>query len=216
MSRCFCETWDWRANHRKKQEASSLPDFFLARPWPGVAVWCILYISDFVLTVTCARLYKRGVADKIVFEGSFELNPFFQRDIDSLSFVSPRFLATLVLNATLLVIIWALEYDSLPDFYAFVLGASICLQLAVHVRHLRNLFLFRAMRDTEVIRGRIEYTRPLILRMSSVEFLAFSGLYGVLFVFTKSWFVLGGTFACFLTAGKHWWLARKHVARKPS
>ena len=31
------------------------------------------------------------------------MNPFFQRDIDSLSFVSPRFLATLVLNAVLLV-----------------------------------------------------------------------------------------------------------------
>jgi len=99
-----------------------LREFFLTTPWPGVAVWCILYVSDFVLTVTCARLYKRAVADKIVFEGSFELNPFFQRDIDSLSFVSPRFLATLVLNAVLLVIIWALEHDSLPDLYSFLLG----------------------------------------------------------------------------------------------
>jgi hypothetical protein len=193
-----------------------LREFFLSSPWPGVAVWCILYVSDFVLTVTCARLYKRAVAEKIVFEGSFELNPFFQRDIDSLSFVSPRFLAMLVLNAVLLVIIWALEYDSLPDFYSFVLGAFICLQLAVHVRHLRNLFLFRALRNTEVVRGRIEYTRPLILRLSSVEFLAFSGLYGLLFVFTKSWFVMGGAFACCLTAGKHWWLARKHVPIKSS
>jgi hypothetical protein len=192
-----------------------LREFFLSSPWPGVVLWCILYVSDFVLTVTCARLYKRSVAEKIVFEGSFELNPFFQSDVDSLSFVSPRFLATLVLNAVLLVIIWALEYDSLPDFYAFVLGAFICLQLAVHVRHLRNLFLFRALRNTEVVRGRIEYTRPLILRLSSIEFLAFSGLYGIVFVFTKSWFVIGGTSACFLTAGKHWWLAHRHVARKP-
>jgi hypothetical protein len=193
-----------------------LREFFLTSPWHGVAVWCILYISDFVLTVTCARLYKHWVADKIVFEGSFELNPIFQRDIDSLSFVSPRFLATLVLNAVLLVIIWALEYDSLPELYSCVLGAFICLQLAVHVRHWRNLFSFRAMRGTDVVRGRIEYTRPYILRMSSVEFLAFSGLYGLLFVFTKSWFVVGGTFACFLTAGKHWWLARKHATSKPS
>jgi hypothetical protein len=193
-----------------------LPDFFLHSPWPGVAVWCILYASDFVLTVTCARLYKHWVADKIVFEGSFELNPFFQRDIDSLSFFSPRFLATLVLNAVLLVIIWVLERDSLPDFYSFVLGAQICLQLAIHVRHFRNLFLFRAMRGTDVVRGRIEYSRPLILRMSSVEFLAFSGLYGLLFIFTGRWFVMGGMFACFLTAGKHWWLARRRVPGKPS
>jgi hypothetical protein len=50
-------------------------EFFLGSPWPGVAVWCILYVSDFVLTVTWAGLYKRAVAEKIVFEGSFELEP---------------------------------------------------------------------------------------------------------------------------------------------
>jgi len=51
--------------------------------------------------------------------------------------------------------------------------------------------------------------------MSSLELLAFSGLFGLLFVFTRSWFVMGGAFGCLLSAGKHW-LSRRHIESKPS
>jgi hypothetical protein len=59
-------------------------DFFLSGPWPAAIAWALIYMSDFVLTITCARLYRRNLASKIVFEGSFELNPVFQRDVDSM------------------------------------------------------------------------------------------------------------------------------------
>jgi hypothetical protein len=97
-------------------------EFFLSSPWPGTIVWALIYISDFVLTITCARLYRRNLASKIVFEGSFELNPVFQRDFYSMKYWSPRFLLLLVLSSTWLVIYWARAMPSSPELYTFVIG----------------------------------------------------------------------------------------------
>jgi hypothetical protein len=149
------------------------------------------------------------VNEKLVFEGSFELTPYFQRDIDSLRPISPRFLAMLLLGAALLTVEWLLARQSLPEMYAFLLGAMVLTQLTIHIRHLRNLVLFRSTANTNALRGRVEYSRLLLLRMSSAELLTFSGLFFLLFVFTQNWLMLGGMAGCFFTALKHQRLARK-------
>jgi hypothetical protein len=85
----------------------------------------------------------------------------------------------------------------------------VLVQLAIHVRHLRNLVLFRAIINTDGVRGRIEYSRPLMHRMSACELLTFSCLFFLLFVFTQHWFMLGGATACLSTALKHRRLMRR-------
>jgi len=77
------------------------------------------------------------------------------------------------------------------------------------MRHFRNLVIFRSINNTDLIRGRIEYSRPAVLRASSWECFAFSGFYLTLFAFTGSWFILGGVAACFSLGVKH----RKLVAK---
>jgi hypothetical protein len=188
-----------------------LPAIFVQNFWAGLAVWAALFVSDYALTITCARLYQRGVRDKIVLEGSYEITPYFQRDIDSLRRVSPRFILALLWSSVVLFVLWRLVGQSMPEMYCFALGAMILVQLAVHMRHFRNLFLFRAA-ASDAVRGRIEYSRRLVLRSSSLELLEFSGLFFSLFVFTHSWFVLGGGVACLSVAGKHWRLARKQAS----
>jgi hypothetical protein len=150
-----------------------------------------------------------------VYEGSFELNPVFQRKVDALQWVSLRFVLALVATNLLLAAVWLIEAHSLTDLYALSLGAFILIQLGIHVRHMRNLFLFHAMRDADAVRGRIEYSRPVLLRLSAVEFLALAGLYAVLFLFTRSWFVMGGVCSCLVLAGKHSWLARRWARKRP-
>ena len=162
-----------------------MPGLFLDRLWPGLVAWTVLYISDYSLTIACARLYQAGARDKIALEGSYEITLYFERDIDALRRVSPRFLAALLLSLVWLSVIWWLAMDTWPELYSFGLGAVVLMELAVHMRHLRNLFLFRALVGGDAVRGRIEYPRPLMLRMSSLEFLAFSGLYLVVFLFTR-------------------------------
>ena len=178
--------------------------------WPGLGIWVALYISDYSFTLTCARLYQSGVRKKIVFEGSFEITPYFQSDIDSLRVVSPRFLAAMVVACAYLGAIWWLAGISDARLYQFVLGAMILSELAIHVRHLRNLFLFRAILSTDAIQGRIEYARPCMLEMSAVELFAFAGLYAFLFLVTFSWFVLGGVLTCLSLGVKHRSWAKKH------
>jgi len=191
-----------------------LPKLFLDHLWPVLTVWSLLYISDHTLTIWCAHLYRVTAREKIVYEGSFELNPVFQREVDALRWVSFRFVLALAATNLLLAAVWLTEAQSSNELYSFLLGAFILVQLGIHVRHTKNLFLFHAMRHADVVRGRIEYSRPLILRLSAVEFLSLAALYAVLFFFTRSWFVTGGVFACLLLAGKHWWLARRWAANR--
>ena len=180
--------------------------------WPGLAVWGALYVSDYAFTLMCARLYQNGVKEKIVFEGSFEITPYFQADIDSLRVVSPRFVAAISVACVYLGAIWWLADVSDARLYQFVLGSMILSELAIHVRHLRNFVLFRAILSTDGIQGRVQYTRPSMLRMSAVELFAFAGLYAFVFMFTFSWFVFGGVFACLSIGVKHRSLARQHSA----
>lgn len=180
--------------------------------WPTLAFWAVLYISDYVLTVTCARLYRGGIDRNIVFEGSFELNPVFQKDIDSLRWLSPRFIWLLLLTEVWLAWTWMLSKWSQPEFYEFILGIMVLVELMIHLRHLKNLFLFRAIRAAGGLVGRIEYPRTLILRMSSFEALAFAGAYLLLFAFTGSWFIFGGVVGCLSVAIKHRLMARRYRA----
>jgi len=178
--------------------------------WPGLGVWVSLYASDYAFTLTCARLYQGGVKDKIVFEGGFEITPYFQSDIDALRALSPRFVAAMVVVGAYLGVVWWLAGILDARLYQFVLGSMILSELAIHVRHLRNLFLFRAILNTDAVQGRIEYARPCMLEMSAVELFAFAGLYAFLFLFTFSWFVLGGLLACLSLGAKHRTWAKKH------
>ena len=179
-----------------------MPNFLFEHAWPGMVLWGLLYISDYALTITCARLYGRQ--ETIVFEGSYEITPFFQRDINSLRAVSPRFVFILLLTLGSLGLLWILNESSpAPELWQFALGALIGVQLAVHMRHFHNLVLFRSINNTDLIRGRIEYSRPVALRASSWECFAFSGFYLMLFAFTGSWFILGGVATCFSLGVKH-------------
>jgi hypothetical protein len=169
-----------------------LPNLFNSL-WPGLTIWSLLYVSDYTFTRVCALLYRSGVNEKLLIQGSFELNPYFQRDIDALKVISPRFLAMLLITALLLTLMWILDSQSTPEFYEFVLGSMVLLEVAVHVQHIRNFFMFRMFSKSDCVRGRIEYSRPFTLRTSSIELFAFSGLFLILFAFTPSWFVLGGS-----------------------
>jgi len=178
--------------------------------WVGLIIWVALFIGDYAFTITCARLYRRGVNEKIAFEGSFELTPLYQKDIDSLKTFSPRFLLVIVLVVALLSASWYMDsLVEIPAFYLIVLGNFLGLQFAIHMRHLRNFFLFRAILNSDMVRGRIEYRRPLILSQSSLELFTFAILFAILALFTGSWLILGGTLGCLSTAFKHWQLSRK-------
>lgn len=185
---------------------------FLDSPGPALVAWSVLFASDYAFTMSCARMYAAGVREILVFEGSFELTPFFQEHVDSLRTIGPRVVVGFVWGAVLVTVVRLAARDAWPDAYLFALGAIFLVQLAVHVRHLRNFVLFRQIRAGAGLRGRIEYPRPLVLRLSAVELFSFAFLYLALFAATQSAFVFGGAAGCAAHAAHHLRLAARTAA----
>jgi len=180
--------------------------------WPGLIGWTLLYVSDYALTVQGARLYRKYAQEKFVREGSYELTPYFQKDIDRLRAISPRFLFALAWGVLVLVFVWWMARRAgWEEVYVFVLGALVVSELAIHVRHVASLFTFHAARDDNAILGQIKYSRAFSLRMSSINMFAFAGMFAVVFAFTQSWFVLGGAARCLYLALEHRDLRRNHL-----
>jgi hypothetical protein len=181
-------------------------------PWLGPLLWVAVYISDYLMTLTCARMYQ--AQQTIVFEGSYEITPLFQSDVNALRRVSPRFLIALLASTGYLVVVQQISSSAgSTSLYAGVLGSLLLLQSAVHMRHFRNWFLFR---NGKAVQGRVSYPRVLMLRASAFELLVFSGFYLALFLVTASTFVLGGALACGVLSVNHYRLAQRHPAATPS
>ncbi len=173
--------------------------------WRAALLWSVVYISDYAFTIYNARLYRRGAHQYYQFEGSLELTPQFQDDVDNLRWLSPRFLLALMLSNVILGLSWWLtvEWAQWPEVYLFVMGGMLLLEAAVHLRHLRVLVLFRQLAVGQGVEGKIFQNRRFGYQASGWEFLTFAGLWLMLGIATSSWFILGGTFMNAVTGIQH-------------
>lgn len=189
-------------------------DFLVEHYEIAVAVWAVLFISDLLLTLKGARLLKQGAGKYFQFEGSYELNPFHQKQIDQLKTFSPRFFAALILSSGLLGFLgwYNRGPGQVPHATEFALGAMYLIEAAIHVRHFRNIYSFRRVIDSEGAAGTMRVSRSLSYGVSSVEFAAYGVLFLGLFWLTDRAFFLGGCVTCLLTAAKDAWHSKKHLA----
>jgi hypothetical protein len=179
-------------------------DILTGNVWLSLAAWIILYVSDYGLTLTGARLYRSGADQHIIFEGSYELNPVFEHDIDLLRRFSPKFVLFLVSTSAILLIAWRIAaWLGIPEVYAFIFGYLVLLEVAILMRHLRNLILFHFIDYFGGVEGQLRYSRWLSLRLSAFEFIEFAVLFLLLFLATNHWIFAGGAVSCFMTGYVH-------------
>lgn len=178
-------------------------------PWYGVILWVILYIGDYSLTIRSARGFRE--IGHFQFEGSFELTPQFQKDVDALQPVSKRHITLLVLISILIMLLWWLTQRAIlfPRAYLLLLGMFLLMEVAIHFRHLRNLFLIGEVRKNGGVEGQIFYRKWFSYRISALEFYMFSALFLIIAVLNYSPFFLGGAIACFAVGFNHNKLAKK-------
>ena len=181
-------------------------------PWPGVLLWMILYTSDYYLTIYSARGFRE--IGHFQFEGSFELTPQYQKDVDALNPVSKRHLVLLVLLSVLVYVLWWVFVDlvSLPRIYELYLGMFLLIEVAVHLRHLRNIFLIREIRRHGGVDGQITYRKWFSYRVSAFEVNLFGALFLIIALLGFSTFFFGGAIICFATGFRHNQLAKKAKA----
>jgi hypothetical protein len=70
--------------------------------------------------------------------------------------VSPRFVIALIATTSYVVLVQQIA-GSTPSLYLGVLGALVVVELTVHIRHLRNWFVFKY--GLFSIQGRLVYPR---------------------------------------------------------
>lgn len=180
--------------------------------WLSMGIWAALYILDYALTIIGAKMYHSGANKVIVFEKGYELTPYFQKDIALMRRFSPRFILALFLSCAGIWVV-RVPLNAPPDIFAFLIGALIFLEVGVHVRHVKNLCLFRYAARSRGLKGHIEYSRWFSLRLSSIELFCFAVLFLLVFLLSNSFFVLGGVATCFVTALKHLRLSEKEKKR---
>jgi hypothetical protein len=183
--------------------------WFSISPWPGLILWIILYISDYYLTLYSARGFKE--IGHIQFESSFELTPQYQKDIDALRPVSKRHLIALALSSLFLLLIWWLARLSfyLELVYPLFLGMFLLLEVAIHLRHFRNVGLIRTAKKHGGIEGQITYKKWFSYRISAIDLYIVSALFLFIAMLTFSQFFLGGAITCLATGIRHSRLAKK-------
>ena len=183
-------------------------------PWFGIILWIILYTSDYYLTVYCARGFRE--IGHIQFEGSFELTPQYQKDIDALKPISRLHITLLILYSLLILVIWWVTRLSiyLAWTYPLYLGMFLLLEVAIHVRHLRNVAIIREIRKHGGVDGQIVYRKWFSYRISANDLYISATVFLLVAVLTYSLFFLGGAIMCYATGFKHARLAKK--ARLPA
>ena len=185
-------------------------------PIPGVILWIILYISDYYLTIYSARGFRE--IGYFQFEGSFELTPQYQKDIDTLKPVSKLHITLLILYSVLILFIWWFTrfLFFFPWTYLLYLGMFLLLEVAIHLRHLRNISLIREIKKSGGVEGQISYRKWFTYRISASEFYTYSALFLMIAVLSYSTFFLGGAIMCLGTGFKHSRLAKKANLAAPN
>ena len=192
-------------------QENMLTDFFIKNVWASVGVWLLLSISDSFLTVAGARRYQKGVKEHLDFSGRYELEPIHQDEIDRFQAISFKYVLELVLFGGLL---WIVHSSGLTNLFSLLWGGLVLSQFAIHLRHLRNLILFRYASRSICIQGRIQYARWLTLRLSSIEFLGFSLMFSTTYLLSDSPVIIGGAVSCLLIALRQLLLSKGKAAKE--
>ena len=191
-------------------------ELVFAKIWIVLPIWLLVYVSDYYLTILGARYYKAGVREHIVFQGSYELTPEFQADVDALRMVSPKFVRAVLISTALIVFLWLVsrEYPSALFFFRFLCGGLILREVAVLVRHARNIALFRMAKEHQGITGQIRYERWLTYHISAVELISFAIVFLIVYLLTGSVSFLVGSALLVVTAFKHQKLSKMKSKEK--
>jgi hypothetical protein len=169
---------------------------------PLVALVAVgLFVVDWTLTHVGAAASKR-VAERWAVEGSYELNPTWQAEIDAGRRFTWRMVGVAVaLAALLLAMRYVVELGELDAaIFAVAAGAVLLLQAPTIMVHANNLQTFRDLADPTAITGSVRLSRWLVLRQAAGYLVRFAALWLVLWVPSQQAFFLGGALSCLLFA----------------
>jgi len=181
-----------------------------------IATVVICFLADYVLTHLGAQA-AHGVRDRWSVEGSYEMNPTWERQIDSGRWFSWRVLFVAASLAVLLGAVRLLVQPGLfglgPAFFGFAAGLILLLQAPVLIAHATNLQTFRDLADPTAVQGGLHFRRWYVYRQGASYVLRFGILWLLLWIPSQQAFFIGGAVSCLLWARR---MAQLGEAARPS
>jgi hypothetical protein len=173
--------------------------------WAPLSIAIVVgsFFADYALTHLGARAAE-GVRDRWGVEGSYEMNPTWERQIDSGQWLSSRVVlvpAFLILAlGTLRFLATVFDFYADPAWFGLAVGTMLLVQAPILMLHAANLQTFRLLRDPTAVEGAIRYRRWLVYRQSMVHLAGFAVLWLLLWLPSQQAFFLGGALSCALWA----------------
>jgi hypothetical protein len=183
-----------------------LRSFLVEQAWFGPLLVAGLSLLDYRLSVVGLRWYRQGADRHYDLEGSYELNPPFETDVEALRPVSPKHLIAVVRMVAIILAAWFLTVfaDRWQGVYVGVVGFFVLTQVPAHIRHIQNIALFRFVALRGGVQGKTLTPRWMDLQVSGVLFWSFAAVYALLWVLLDEPFLAGGAVGAALAGARFW------------
>jgi hypothetical protein len=161
--------------------------------WLAIVLWLLTHSCDYYLTIIGNRLWMKYAQPHIEFEGSYEVNAYFQKDVNALRLLSPRFFVTLALSALWMAFMWWMAVKlGIPEVFTVVIGFLVLLKLTIIARHVGSISRFTFMKEPGSVEGHIKFARWVDMSLLAREYGYWALLFLILFCLTGSWLFAGG------------------------
>jgi len=189
-----------------------LIDRLVDNPWLVALLWALLSIFDFSATMIYSKAYRDFLSANVMYEGGvMEMNPAFEKDVQQLRWLSPRYIVSMLF--IVLLIAWAGSWFPMLWFESLA-GAALLLVLITDLRHIENLSMVWFLKaDPSSFKGRIEQSYALSQRRIAVGIFNIGVLYLIVYFLVWRVFFIGGAVICTLFAVRHYLLARRKILK---
>ena len=185
-------------------------DYLLNTPWLPMALWVVLYLGDYYLTLIGARMYKKQPFLKI--QGSYELTPRYQKAVDNPRWFSPTMIVPIFVGVLLLFIFG--YAPNMPRYlFGFVIGLLLFVETGVYMRHVANIYQFSMLAKPDAgVSGQVTMPRNMVYKNSSFQLMYLGVFTLIAWALTmESSILLGGGIGFMIQAFKHYRLARQKL-----
>jgi len=174
----------------------------IATPWLAIGLGVIAVAVDHLTALYEAYLYHTVMKGSIDYVERYRLTPEVQTALTQRRWFGPRLLVICVVLALAIGAAWWVCVQQLarPDVFVLLMGGLVLAPTADTLRQYQQIMVFREVRRRGGLQGRVTVARQLSFMQTVYSLYSYVIVYLVLFVFTGSWFVLGGALATFVNS----------------
>ena len=163
----------------------------------AIVLWLAVYAADYYLTLYGRQLWLKNAQAFLRFQGSYELNPYYQKDVDANKRVSRRFIFMLVFGLIWMTFAWgATRYLNIPQVFPAWVGYLILMEVVALSSHVQNIRLFKSAAISGAVEGQISYARWVSMDGTGWKFAYWGLIFLIIALLMNNWFFAGGMFSC--------------------